>query len=96
MPPSTEAIFTLFAQDSLTAGTWAKRFAHSRLVMMMISSELEHRVVEVLRRGHREERVRQAATHLVSLFMITGQAPRSTRDLGDGIRASSTRGRRRR
>ena len=40
IPGSTEAIFALFAQDSLTAETWAKRFAHSRLVMMMISSEL--------------------------------------------------------
>jgi hypothetical protein len=38
MPPSTEAILTLLAQDSLTAETWAKRLAHSRFVMMMISS----------------------------------------------------------
>ena len=40
MPSSTEAISALATQVSLTAYTWAKRLAHSRLVMMMISSEL--------------------------------------------------------
>ena len=38
MPGSTDAIFTLFAHDSFTAFTCAKRFAHSRLQTMMISS----------------------------------------------------------
>ena len=39
MPCSTEAILPLAAHVSFTAETWAKRLAHSRLVMMMISSE---------------------------------------------------------
>ena len=40
MPSSTEAILALLSHDSRTAETWAKRLAHSRLVMMMISSEV--------------------------------------------------------
>ena len=39
MPSSTEAILALLSHDSRTAETCAKRLAHSRLVMMMISSE---------------------------------------------------------
>ena len=40
IPSSTEAILAFSAHDSLTAETCANRFAHSRLVIMMISSEL--------------------------------------------------------
>ena len=39
MPSSTEAILPFAAHVSLTAETCAKRLAHSRLVMMMTSSE---------------------------------------------------------
>ena len=68
----------LFSQDSLTAGTCAKRLAHSRLVMMMISSELTIAWCR-LRGGAIGKWVSARPRRTcISLFMITGQAPRST------------------
>ena len=78
MPGSTEAILALLAQDSLTAETCAKRLAHSRLVMMMISSELT--IAWWRLRGGAIGKCVSARPRrtCISLFMITGQAPRST------------------
>ena len=81
MPSSTDAIFPFAAHVSRTALTWAKRFAHSRFVRMITSSELVMAVCR-LRGGAIGKRVsaRPRATW-ASLFMITGQAPRSTQTL---------------
>ena len=79
IPSSTEAILALASHDSSTAETCAKRLAHSRLVMMMISSELTIAWCRLRRRRHREVRVGDRPRRTwYSLFMITGQAPRST------------------
>ena len=77
MPPSTEAILTLLAQDSRTADTWAKRFAHSRLVMMMISSAASIASCRFLGGAIGNSVSARPRATCVSLFMMTGQAPRS-------------------
>ncbi len=77
MPPSTEAILTLLAQDSRTAFTWANRFAHSRLVMMMISSAASIASWRFLGGAMGNSVSARPRATCVSLFMITGQPPRS-------------------
>src|SRR3990172_121205 len=78
IPSSTEAILALLAQDSRTADTWAKRLAHSRLVMMMISSELT--IAWCRLRGGAIGNVRSARPRLTCCWLLamTGKAPRST------------------
>ena len=77
MPPSTEAILTLLAHDSLTAETCANRFAHSRLVMMMISSAASIASCRFLGGAIGNSVSARPRATCVSLFMITGHAPRS-------------------
>ena len=85
MPPSTEAILPLAAQVSRTALTWAKRFAHSRLVMMITSSEATIAWCRFAGGAIGKSMSARPRRTCVSLFMTTGQAPRSTHDLGDRL-----------
>ena len=77
MPPSTDAILTLLAHDSRTAFTCANRFAHSRLVMMMISSAASIASWRFLGGAIGNSVSARPRATWVSLFMITGQPPRS-------------------
>ena len=85
MPPSTDAILPLAAQVSLTAETCAKRLAHSRFVMMITSSEADHRLVQVARRRHREAHVRAAAPHLRLVVHDDRPGAALEADLGHGL-----------
>ena len=86
MPGSIEAIFPFASHVSRTALTCAKRFAHSRLVMMITSSEPTIARCRFSGGAIGKRTSARPRRTCVSLFMITGQAPRSTHDLGDGAR----------
>ena len=70
---------TLLAHDSRTAFTWAKRFAHSRLVMMMISSAASIASCRFLGGAIGNSVSARPRATCVSLFMITGQRAPSPR-----------------
>src|SRR3954469_1791206 len=77
MPGSTDAIFPLFATVSLTAALCAKRLAHSRLVMMMTSSEWVIAWCRFCGGAIGNSVSARPRRTCISLFITTGQAPRS-------------------
>ena len=90
MPGSIEAILPFASQVSRTALTWAKRFAHSRLAMMITSSEPTIARCRLAGGAIGKRTSARPRRTCISLFMITGQAPRSTQTSATA-RASSSR-----
>ena len=78
IPSSTEAILPFASQVSLTASTCAKRFAHSRFVTMITSSEATIAWWRFLGGAIGKRVSARPRRTCCSLFMITGHAPRST------------------
>src|SRR5437867_3950614 len=78
MPGSIDAILPFASQVSRTALTWANRFAHSRLAMMITSSEATIAWCRFLGGAIGKRTSARPRRTCISLFMITGQAPRST------------------
>ena len=92
-PSSIEPMRARLATDSLTAGTCAKRFAHSRLVMMMIWSEVTMAWCR-LRGGTMGNSVSARARRIwASLLATIGRPPRSATTVAtisaSGLRRSS-------
>jgi len=92
-PSSMDPMRAMFATDSLTAGTCAKRLAHSRLVMMMIWSEVTMAWCR-LRGGTMGNSVSARARRIwASLLATMGRPPRSATTVAtissSGLRRSS-------
>ena len=90
IPGSIEAIFAFASTVSRTALTWQKRFAHSSWVMMITSSEPTIARCRFSGGAIGKRTSARPRRTCVSLFMITGHAPRSTQTSATA-RASSSR-----
>ena len=90
IPGSIDAIFPFASQVSRTAFTCANRFAHSRLATMITSSEPTIARWRFSGGAIGKRTSARPRRTCISLFTITGQAPRSTQTSAIA-RASSSR-----